>query len=437
MTPWRRRWIVAGTVLVAVAVLLAGVARSWPAGREPVPTARVVRGKLKLDVHATGELRAARSLSLTAPPVGGSLRLVHLSDTGTAVKSGDLVVEFDPAEQQYQLEQSRSELAQAEQEIVKMRADTEVQAAQDQVDLLTARFDVRRADLDAAAGEELVGAIEAHKRRLAVEEARRRLDQLEEDVKSRAETTRASLAVVEEKRTKARLATERAQQVIDSLTVRAPLDGLVVVKENRDASGGFFFSGMALPEYHAGDTVSPGRPVVDVFDASRLEIRAKVNEQERANVTAGQAAAVRADALPGRDMVARVANLAALATRGGGFFESAGPVRQFDAILRLERPDARLKPGTSVRVVVSGSELRHALHVPRQAIFEKRGKPVVYVKSGGGFEAREVTITHRTEARVVIEGIAEGSEVALVNPEEQKSVRPPAGPAIATAGGAQ
>jgi hypothetical protein len=363
------------------------------------------------------------------------LRLVRLAETGTAVRAGDVVMEFDPAEQQYQLEQSRSELEEAEQEIVKMRADNAVQAAQDQVELLTARFDVRRAELDAAAGEELIGSIEAHKRRLALDEARRRLAQLDEDVKSRAETSRASLSVVEEKRTKARLAAERARQIIDSLMITSPLDGLVAIKENRDASGGFFFGGMSLPEYHAGDTVFAGRPVVDVFDAAQIEVRAKVNEQERGNINAGQPAVVHADALPGTTLPAQVAVLSGLASRGGPFFGTTGPSRQFDAVLRFERPDRRLRPGTSVQVVVAGTELKEALHVPRQALFEKRGKPIVYVRSGDRFEPRPVKITHRTETRVAIEGLPEGAVVALLDPEAEAPKAPDAsGPAIATGG---
>jgi multidrug resistance efflux pump len=432
MSVTRRAWFAGSAVAIAAAAIVLVVATSWPAEREDVPTAAVMRGSVKLDVHATGELRAARSVNVTAPPVGGTLRLVRLADTGASVEKGEVVLEFDPAEQEYELEQSRSQLAEAEQEIVKMRADNEAQAAQDQVDLLTARFDVRRAELDTAAGEELVGSIEAHKRQLALEEARRKLAQLEEDVKSRAETSRASLAVVEEKRTKARLATERAQQVIESLTVKAPLDGLVVIRENRDASGGFFFGGMTLPEYHAGDTVFPGRPVLDVFDASELEIRAKVDEQERANVNPGQRAAVSADALPGRTLAAKVASLSGVASRGSFFFDDVnGPARQFDAVLRFDRGEAALKAGTSVRLVVAGIEISNVLHVPRQALFEKRGKPVVYVRSGGGFEPREVRITHRTENRVVLQGVREGEIVALVNPEEEKK---PAAP-VATMGG--
>ncbi len=81
-------------------------------------------------------------------------RLVKwMKGEGGAVKAGDVVMEFDPADQQYALEQARTDLAEAEQEIVKMKADREVQIAQDAVDLMTARFDVRRAELDARVAE--------------------------------------------------------------------------------------------------------------------------------------------------------------------------------------------------------------------------------------------------------------------------------------------
>ena len=101
-------------------------------------------------------------------------------------------------------------------------------------------------------GNEFIGAMDA-KNKLSLEEARRRLAQLHEDVKSRAATNQASLAVALEKRNKAQLAMQRAQQIIDSLVMRAPMDGVVSLKENRDASGGMFFFGMVLPEYRAGD----------------------------------------------------------------------------------------------------------------------------------------------------------------------------------------
>ena len=63
--------------------------------------------------------------------------------------------------------------------------------------------------------------------------------------------------------------------------------------------------------------------------------------------------------------------------------------------------------------------MKNALFLPRQALFEKEGKPIVYVKTAKAFEQREVKIVRRTEAQIVIDGLAEGTEVALVNPEEE------------------
>ncbi len=304
-----------------------------------------------------------------------------------------------------------------------MKADATVQGAQDQVALLTARFDVRRAELDVS-GNEFYSAIDSQKHALSLEEAKRRLAQLEEDVKSRSVTNQASLAVSEERRNKARLAMQRAQQTIESLVMRAPIDGVVSLKENRDASGGFFFYGMVLPEYRQGDSVWPGRPVADVIEAGRMEVRAKVDENDRANLTASQPAAIYVDTLPGSTFKGRVGALSELANRGS-FFESSSN-RQFDITFQFEQPDPRLKAGASARVVIEGKEIADALHLPRQAVFDKNGKNHVFVKVGDRFEQREVQVVQRTESRVAVSGLANGTEVALVDPSS--SARPTSAP---------
>ena len=91
---------------------------------------------------------------------------------------------------------------------------------------------------------------------------------------------------------------QRAQQLIDSLILKAPMDGTVAVKENRDGLN-FFGPGMAIPEYREGDSVWPGRPVADVMESGKMEVRAKIAESDRANLTAGQPASLFVDALPG------------------------------------------------------------------------------------------------------------------------------------------
>jgi hypothetical protein len=353
-------------------------------------------------------------MNLVAPPTGGSLRILKLLPTGTAVKKDDAVIEFDPSDQQFNVEQAKSDLAEAEQSIVKMKADNAVQASVDALNMLTARYDVRRGEIGVLANE-FVGAIEAQKNALTLEEAKQHLQQLERDAAARVATSAAALAVVDERRHKAELAMQRAQSIIDNLVVKAPIDGIVSVKENRDGQY-FFFSGMVLPEYREGDTTSSGRNVADVIESGQMEVRAKVTEVDRDNLQTGQSAAVQIDALPGRTFSAKVGPLSASASRGS-FFETSA-VRQFDITLNLDHPDPAMRAGSSLRLTIDGREIKDALHVPRQAVFEKAGKNYVFLQTGPGrFERQDVKVATATESRAVLNGLHDGDVIALVDPD--------------------
>src|SRR5579863_2617004 len=292
-------WAVVAVVLCAVVGVVAAARRTAPAAGDDIPTAMVKRGDLEMQVYATGELRASHSEVLTAPPIGGgALQITRLLHTGAAVKKGELVIEFDPSEQHYKLDQNRSELLQAEQEIAKAKADAAVVTAQDKVALLKARFDVRRAELDVQKNE-LESTIDARKNDLALEQAKRVLAELEQDIKSRSASNQATISLAEEKRNKAKLAMDQAQGNIDKMRILSPMDGLVSVEKNQGAAGGFFFSGMSLPEYREGDQVQPGRAVGQVIDPKGMELTAKVGELDRNNVKEGQAVDIELDALPG------------------------------------------------------------------------------------------------------------------------------------------
>ena len=40
-----------------------------------------------------------------------------------------------------------------------------------------------------------------------------------------------------------------------------PIDGLVAIQKNLDSTGGMFFDGMSLPDYHEGDQAQPGSAI--------------------------------------------------------------------------------------------------------------------------------------------------------------------------------
>ncbi len=68
-----------------------------------------------------------------------------------------------------------------------------------------------------------------------------------------------------------------------------------------------------------------------------------------------------------------------------------------------------LRPGLSAQVTIEGDPLKNVLYVPRQALFDKSGKPTVYLKAGDGFEPKEVKVVARTASAVVLDKITEGA----------------------------
>ena len=427
-------WAVVAVVLCAVVGVVAAVRRGSPAATgDDIPTGLAKRGDLDMKVYVNGELRASHSEMLTAPPIGGgALQITHLLHTGTAVKKGDLVMEFDPSEQRYKLDQNRSELMQADQEITKARADAAVVAAQDKVALLKARFDVRRAELDVLKNE-LVSSIDARKNDLALEQAKRVRAELEQDVKSRSASGEAAISLAEEKRNKAKLAMDQAQDNINKMRVTAPMDGLVALEKNEGAAGGFFFSGMSLPEYHEGDQVEPGRSVGQVIDPKGMELVAKVGELERNNIKEGQLVDLQLDALPGSTFHGTVKTVGGNNARR--FWEDDSSSK-FEISVTLATTDAQMRPGLTAHVFINSDPQKNVIYAPRQALFLKENKRIVYVRNGNSFEPREVKIQAQNESRAAIAGISAGTEIALVDPTAPRKAASSNPPPLGGGGGA-
>jgi HlyD family secretion protein len=434
----RRRLIVLVAVVLllvaggAAAVMTRSRVASMTDSGPTVPTVRLARGSIELTVHLQGDLRAAKQQLLIAPSVGGALRILRMADAGQPVNEGDVILEFDPADQQHALEQAESEVLEAEQEIIKRQADTLATAAQDKVLLLNAQSDSRRAELDASVDQDLIPANQFKIRQAGLTEAKRGLTQTTQDVEARAAANKAGLSVLEEKRAKAQMAADRAKQNIESLVMKAPLTGIVAVRDNRDGAGGFWW-GMTLPPYRVGDTANPGAQVIDVFDITGMEVRTLVNEQDRANVEVGQTMSVESNVSPGSPLTAKVVSVSGLGRQD----RAAGPLRQFEVTLKLDKPNPALLPGTSVRLTATGRKVDNVLLLPRQTVFEKEGRPIVYERVGDLFEARPIKVLHRTESRVAIDGLAEGVEIALINPEarggsgaSKPAAAPPPGPGM-------
>ncbi len=412
------------TFLILLAVAAAIAALVWegkrmytavkPQADTQIPTTVVKRGDLILTVSAKGELRGGNSEVMSAPLTTGSeIHVTFLRKTGDLIKSGDLVVEFDPTDQEFRLKEAEADLAEAKVKVDQAKAQAEAQLEEDRYSLEAAESAVRQAEYDVRKNP-ILANIQARQNDLALKAAQDRLTQIRQDIGNRQATNDAAIKVQEAGVGKAEVEVATAKRNIDALSLKAHRDGYVSLKQN--TSGNFFMPGMVLPYYQVGDSVRAGMAVAEIPDLNNWEITATIGELDRGHIAVGQPVDVRVVALPGRPFQGHVKDL-------GG---TGGPPwnRHFECKMRLDNPAPELRPGMSVNIVITTDLLKDALWIPAQALFESGSRTYVFVPSGSGFAPRDVKLARRSESQVVVDGLSVGQTVALANPEQQAQKKP-------------
>ena len=172
----RRRWV----VLVAGLLVLAGIGTvtlRMPKAAPKINTAEVKRGEFVENVQVRGELKALRSIVLTAPSGAGDIQIIRLVKNGTQVKKGDIVVQFDTSTLQRTLDQKMSELKTAEGEIERIRAQARLKDEENKTQFTKNTYDVERAKLEVSK-QEILAEIEGEKAKIALSDAGHKLQEI-------------------------------------------------------------------------------------------------------------------------------------------------------------------------------------------------------------------------------------------------------------------
>ena len=403
-----RRWTLR---LAPVLMLLVGAA--WGTLRlhhtaPIVPTAEVTVGEFVDYTQLRGEVKAVKSVVLNAPSNAGDLQIVHLAKNGSAVQKGDVVVQFDTTDVQQKLAQMRTTLKQSEAEIEQIKAQAKLTQEQDTTDFAKAKFDVERAKLDASK-EEILSVIDGEKAKLAQVDAEQKQLQLEQQLKSDGLGAKADVNGKLQKRAKADFDVQRSEKQIASMTVRAPVAGMVTLQQNWRA-GNF----NSAPEWREGDHAWPGAAILELPDLSKVTVNAPMEETERGRLKTGQEVKIRVDAVPDRDFTGMVKEITPLTKPD---FTIWPPAKNFNVTIELLNSDARLRPGMSATARVAVEKAAGSILVPAEAVFQKAGHSVVYVLHGSSFEERTIEVTRRGNGQcAVASGLKAGEKVAIKDP---------------------
>jgi multidrug efflux pump subunit AcrA (membrane-fusion protein) len=409
----RKKKIIIWSILVALAGIGGWVAyRSRGTTKVEVPVARVRRGEFVDSVRTRGEVKSANSVILSAPQVP-DLQIVSLVPSGYRVKKGDVVVEFDAAQQEQNLLQYATTVRTVDSEIVQTRASHTIVDEQDAMNLMTAEYNLERARLEASKAE-VISEIEGAKNRIDVTVTEGELGQVKTALGAHDTSQEADLERLQQRKDKTVRDLDRAKGYLSRMVVRSPIDGIVNILPNFRSAGSW---GSKPPPFKEGDTAWTGAGIAEIPDLSLMRLELNLEEVDRGRLRLRQSVRIKVDAIPDREFTGDldwISPIAFLQFRMTGTSEKSFPARA-----TLKEQDDRLRPGMSGTAEVIIERLPDVLLIPARASFLHNGKPAVYVQRGQNFQIRNIEVGKRNDTDlVVLSGLNEGETVAMEDPAE-------------------
>lgn len=355
---------------------------------------RVRRGTFASNVVITGELRAARGEELAVPHLPQwQTTIKWIAADGAMTKQGDRVVELDNSTFSTNLDAKRQAVAQAQQELQQKEAEWKADTLDKQLDVERKRADYDKTKLDAEVPKEIVSARDFNDRQVKFKRAEVELAKAIDVLKSQRSSVKADRDNLLLNLQKAQRELAIADRAINELILRAPHDGIVVIRDHP-------WEGRRLQE---GDSVFIGLALAQFPEMSSLQVEGDLADVDDGRIGAGMPATIVLDAYPNMSFPGRVTSISAVAQESS----RTSLRRAFRVIVKLERLDAtRMRPGLSSRVVVHAMSQPNVLLAPRAAIDFAGNKPRAHL--GGGKVVDVVLGACNAQECVVKSGLNEG-----------------------------
>lgn len=329
-----RRWLRRGAVIGVIAALLCG-GLVYRAKNRPIPPAKYLTGTpttgdLAEKVQATGAVQPVLQVNVGSQVNGRVARV--LVDFNSVVKKGDVLAEIDPILYTGQANQAQAQVTSQKAQVESAKANlTSTQIAFDRTQRLFEQGLASRGDVDTARGT--------------------------------FEMAKAAVAQNEAQTASMQAQLSQQQTNIGWTKIYSPVDGIVVSR-----------------------AIDPGATVVASFQAAvlfiiaqdlrKMRVMADVDEADVGKLKEGMGADAVVDAFPGETFKGTVEQVRYSPNTVQG-------VVTYSAVIGVENPEEKLRPGMTATVTIKTHEVKSALYIPNAALRFKplppmgpNGKPI-------------------------------------------------------------
>lgn len=326
----RNKILVAAAAVVAVAAVAGWSLKGAgaPKSEYKLETAKLERGRIVAKVTATGTVSALVTVQVGSQVSG---RVAALgADFNSQVKKGDHIAKIDPQLFQAAVEQARANLQAAQGGLARARAQAvDAQRQADRARALAEKKLVAQADLDTA--------------------------------QSNADALLAQVQASEGTVAQARAALHQAEVNLGYTDIRSPINGVVISRS-----------------VDVGQTVAASLQAPTIFtiaeDLKKMQVDTSVAEADVGRLEPGMAATFTVDAFPSQVFKGKVRQI-----RNAP--QTVQNVVTYDAVIDVENPDLKLRPGMTANVTFTYAEKEDVLKVPNAAL---RFKPPPGLLAEGG-----------------------------------------------------
>ena len=320
------RWLRRAGIIAAIVALLGGVV-GWRIKNRPPPPSRFVLQKTSTGdvietVQSTGTVQPLTQVQVGAQ-VSGRVVKVYV-DFNSEVKKGDLVAEIDPTLLGAQVAQTDAQLRSAQASVTRSEAQLRTSKVElDRIRRLFAEQLASQADVDAAQGKYDIIAAELVGAKAAISQ-----------ISAQLSYSRTNLAYTK---------------------IFAPIDGVVITRS-----------------IDPGQTVAASfqAPVLFVIaqDLSKMRVMAEIDEADVGKLKEGMKAEATVDAFPGLSFQGTVIQVRYSPNSSQG-------VVTYSAVVDVDNPDKKLRPGMTALVTVKTHESHGVVRLPNAALRFKPSPP--------------------------------------------------------------
>lgn len=380
----------AGAALLILIATLFPALRRWMRAETAVDSTGlrfgvVTRGDLSRDLSVQG--RVVASLHPTLFSSGPGIVSIRMK-AGSQARQGDVLATIDSKELQTALEQARASLASMRAELERQKiAGRQAQLrAQQQVDLLSLRYEAAKRALDRNQrmfGEGLSNKADLEQAQDNVQSAQMELAQAKKELDLTGETTSFDLQTRAQQAVRQQSVTDDLQKRVEELTIRAPFDGMVasVLIQDRDA-------------------VAANQPIVTVVNLSSLELEIALPEEYGGETSIGTPATI---SFQGRDYQGRVTAVSPEVTNS-----------QILATVAFVEQPVGLKQNQRLTSRLVFESKKNVLKVARGAFVDAGGGRVAYVVDGRMATRRAIDLGAASSNEVeILDGLQAGERIIV------------------------